>query len=115
MAGLVFAMPHRGVVNVSQLGKSNLAVKLHSVVALLDIVAAISISRELFHFLVAGFRFGAIKQTPGPAASDELKSRIHDSQPTAVLKTGVEVSDLAQLRNDPALVNKLLITLQLLR
>ena len=64
---------------------------------------------------MAGFCFGAIKQTPGAAAGDELKSGIHDAQPAAMLKTRVEISHFAQLRNDPTLVNELLITLQLLR
>ena len=64
---------------------------------------------------MAGRGFSSIKQAPGPSASNELKSGIHKTQPASMLEAGVEVSNLAQLRNDPALINELFVTLQLLR
>ena len=88
---------------------------LQPVVTLLDIVAAVAVSRKLLHLLVTRLRFGAIKNSPRAAAGDELKPGVHHSQPAAMLEARMKVSHLAQLGNDPTLVYELFVTLQLLR
>src|SRR5882724_1670685 len=114
MAGLVLTVTDCGVVNVGQLIKCYLAVKLEAVVPLLEIVSAVAIGRELLHLLMACRCPCAIEEPPGSAPGDELKPGIHETQPAAVFETRMKVSDLAQLRNNPALANELFITLQLL-
>src|ERR1044071_748488 len=111
MHGLVFIVAHRRVVNVRQLVEGKLAIKAQPVITLLDLVALITVSRELLHRFMSGFRSGAVEDSPVAPARDELQSGVSQSQPATMTKARVKVPDLPQLFHNPTIVDELLVAL----
>src|SRR6266496_1278686 len=113
MNRLVFVVSHCSVIDVCHFVESEFAIEAQTIIALFRLVTAITKSGKLLHFGVTWFRLIAIENSPGPAASDKLQSRIYQTQPTTVFEAGVKVPHLAQFRDNPAFIYQLLITLQL--
>ena len=115
MDRLVFIMAHCCVINVSEFVESELAVETQIVVALLELVAAITVRRKLLHLFMTRDGVVPIKNAPGASAGKELQSSIDQGQPATMFEARVKVSHLAQLRNDPAFLHDFFVTLQLFR